>query len=1286
MVVIAGYEGLTPLHTSSRSVVYRARRESDGVPVILKITQSDYPSLEELARFRLEHEILNRLSAVDGISRVYGLEPHQSGVVLVLEDFGGESLQRLLLRRSLDMPEVLSVAIALTDILGQVHAANVIHKDVNPANVVYDADTGRIGLIDFGNATVLSRENPTLQTLNRLEGTLAYLSPEQTGRMNRSLDYRTDFYSLGATLYELLTGSPPFSTSDPMELIHSHLAKQPDPPHDANPAVPPVLSQIVLKLLAKNAEDRYQSAYGLKTDLERCLVDLRATGAIAPFPLGQDDASGRFQIPQKLYGREREVQLLLDGFERVAAAQAATAGSTARGQADREPIGEPMTPSKLPALRAVMAAAGRSEVMLVAGYSGIGKSSLVQEIYKPITRHKGYFIAGKYDQFQRNIPYSALIQAFQELIQQLLTESQTQIDRWKALLSKALGRNGQVVIEVIPEVELIIGPQPEVPLLAPDATQNRFNLVFQNFIQVFTQAEHPLVMFLDDLQWADVASLKLIERLLTAPDSRYLFLVGAYRSNEVSRAHPLMLTLEQIRQAGVRVNQIDLAPLNADTVQQIVADTCCAEPQAIAPLASYVMQITEGNPFFLTEFLKSLYTEGLLNYDASSGNWQWDLSQIRDTGLPEDVVELMADKIQKLEPNTQRVLRLAACLGNQFDVPTLAIAADLPQSAVATDLWQSVEEGLVMPLGEGYPFASLEQNGQELSGAEEWQSDPSRNRDLTFRFLHDRVQQAAYSLIPETERETIHYRIGRSLLTHSSAEQQEDRLFDIVNHLNTGAGLIAHAVERHELARLNLQAGTKAKESNAYDTALRYLRAGADLLDQQSWLNQYELTLALHEEAAEAAYLKGDFDLVNQLADTILHHARADLDTVKAYQTQISAYSAQNNMDAALDIFVTAANRLGLKIPRHPSRLQVGLELMRTRFLVIGNRSSRDLEALPPMTDPVKEAIMRLVGSPIIAAANAAPYLIAVTALRVINLVVKYGSSPQTAVQGVAYGVMLRAGLGDIDRAYDFGQLSLRVIERLNARQFKTIVIVGYESCLRHWKEPLRRSLPELLAAYAEGLELGNQEAASLAASVYCFHQLLLGEPLYEVAEAFQQYETQLLSFGQEQVVYSMLPWHQLVLHLRGQGIAGDSGTDRYANRLVGSIYNEDEMIPQFIDRQLGVPLFYGSIAKVIWAYHIGDYATAIKTGKQAVAYQESSPMTSLYALLYFYWPLSYLARYNSVSPQVQRQYLRQIDKFLRMTKRWATYCPANYLHRHLLLEAERLRVLGRTAEAIDAY
>lgn len=1286
MVVIAGYEVLTQLHMSSRSVVYRAERELDRVPVILKATQSEYPSLEELARFRLEHEILNRLSAVDGISRVYGLEPYQSGVVLVLEDFGGESLQRLLLRRSLDVPEVLSVAIALAEILGQVHAASVIHKDVNPANVVYDADTGRVGLIDFGNATVLSRENPTLQTLNRLEGTLAYLSPEQTGRMNRSLDYRTDFYSLGATLYELLTGNPPFSTSDPMELIHSHLAKQPDLPHEVNPTVPSVLSQIVLKLLAKNAEDRYQSAYGLKTDLERCLVDLRATGAIAPFPLGQDDASGRFQIPQKLYGREREVQLLLDGFERVAAAQAATAGSTARGQADREPIGEPMTPSKLPALRAAMTAAGRSEVMLVAGYSGIGKSSLVQEIYKPITRHKGYFIAGKYDQFQRNIPYSALIQAFQELIQQLLTENQTQIDRWKALLSKALGRNGQVVIEVIPEVELIIGPQPEVPLLAPDATQNRFNLVFQNFIQVFTQAEHPLVMFLDDLQWADVASLKLIERLLTAPDSRYLFLVGAYRSNEVSPAHPLMLTLEQIRQAGVRVNQIDLAPLDADTVQQIVADTCCAEPQAIAPLASYVMQITEGNPFFLTEFLKSLYTEGLLNYDASSGNWQWDLSQIRDTGLPEDVVELMADKIQKLEPNTQRVLRLAACLGNQFDVPTLAIAADLPQSAVAADLWQSVQEGLVMPLGGGYPFASLEQNGQELSSAEEWQSDPSRNRDLTFRFLHDRVQQAAYSLIPETERETIHYRIGRSLLTHSSAEQQEDRLFDIVNHLNTGAGLIAHPVERHELARLNLQAGTKAKESNAYDTALRYLRAGADLLDQHSWLNQYELTLALYEEAVEAAYLKGDFDLVDQLSETILSNARSDLDTVKAYQTQISAYSAQNNMDAALDIFVTAANRLGLKIPRHPSRLQVGLELMRTRFLVIGNRSSRDLEALPPMTDPVKEAIMRLVGSPIIAAANAAPYLIAVTALRVINLVVKYGSSPQTAAQGVAYGVMLRAGLGDIDRAYDFGQLSLRVIERLNARQFKTIVIVGYESCLRHWKEPLRRSPPELLAAYAEGLELGNQEAASLAASVYCFHQLLLGEPLYEVAEAFQQYETQILSFGQEQVLYSMLPWHQLVLHLRGQGIEGDSGTDRYANRLVGSIFNEDELVPQFIDRQLGIPLFYSYVSKVIWAYHIGDYDTAIATGKQAAQHQESSPMTALYASLYLYWPLSYLARYNSVSPKVQRQYLRQIDKFLRMTKRWATYCPANYLHRHLLLEAERLRVLGRTAEAIDAY
>ena len=1229
MVVIAGYEVIAKLHESSRSLVYRGRRDPLRSS-ILKVMQAEYPSLEELGRYRLEYEILNRFD-LEGIVRADGLEPHQNGLVLVLEDFGGESLHRLMQTRRFELTEFLELAIATAEILSQVHAANIIHKDINPANIVLHPVSRQVKLIDFGNATVLSRENLTLSNLNILEGTLAYLSPEQTGRMNRSLDYRTDFYSLGATFYELLTGTLPFTATDAMELIHCHLAKQPEPPHLLNANIPVTLSEIVLKLLAKNAEDRYQSAYGIKVDLQRCLEQYRSQGKIDPFPLAQQDASGRFQIPQKLYGRKQEVERLMAGFERVV---------------------------------------GISELMLISGYSGVGKSALVQEVYKPITRRKGYFISGKFDQFKRNIPYSALIQVFQELIRQLLTESPEQIAQWRSQLLRALGMNGQVVIDVIPEVELIIGEQSPVPELAPRETQNRFNLVFQKFIKVFTQADHPLVIFLDDLQWADSASLKLIQLLMTAPDSQHLFLVGAYRSNEVNSVHPLSLTIEEIRQAGGAISQIDLLPLERVIVEQMIAETFSRELTQVAPLAELLMQITNGNPFFVNEFLKSLYTEGLLNFEAQKGGWYWDLSQIRAARIPDNVVELMAGKIQKLQAKAQQALKLAACIGNQFDSKTLALVSDDSQATIAIDLWEAVQEGLIMPLGDRYKFLGIDQQQME-------------DQVVSFKFLHDRVQQAAYSLIPEAETKAIHYRIGQSLLAHTPPTEREEKIFDIVNQLNTGSGLITQQAEREELAELNLTAGNKAKDSTAYETAVRYLLTGIGLLGSENWQTHYDLTLKLHEAAAEAAYLNGDFEEAERLVERILHHAKTVLDRVNAYQVRLNACTAQNNMEAALDTFVSAMKRLGEALPRHPSRLRVGLELLRTRFWIIGNRPIEKLEALPPMTDPYKLAVVQLAGSVAMASVNIEPLFVAVLALRVVNMIVKYGSSPLSAVQGIAYGVMLRVGLGDTEGAYQFSRLGLRLIDRFNAKLYRTFTILGYESCIRHWKEPLRRSLPELQAAYTEGLELGNLEPAGLAASVYCFHQFFLGEPLANVAEAYQQYRTQLVRFKQEMTVYSMQPWQQLVLNLQGLG------TD--PTRLTGTAFDEDQRLPLFVTNRLGIPLYYTYIAKAIWLYHAGDYAGSLQAAKLAEPHQESSPVTTPYANQNFYYSLACLALCSPadrspVSRSTQRNYLRQVAKKQRQTKRWAKKCPENYQHRSDLVEAERLRVLGKYAAAIDYY
>ncbi|MBD0343865.1 MAG: serine/threonine-protein kinase PknK, partial [Coleofasciculus sp. Co-bin14] len=628
MIALLGYQILAQIYESPNSLVYRGIREEDNQPVILKFLKDDYPTPEQTIRYKQEYKITHNLN-LKGVIKAYSLEKYQNSLVIIFEDFGGESLKILMNNKTFNLKEFLFFAIKSSKILSEIHRRHIIHKDINPSNIVFNPNTKKLKLIDFGISSILSRENPTLKNPNILEGTLAYISPEQTGRMNRSLDYRTDFYSLGATFYELLTHQLPFDATDAMELVHCHLAKQPIPPHELNPEIPQAVSNIVMKLLAKTAEERYQSAWGLKADLEECLFQWQTNNKIVYFPLGRHDISDKFQIPQKLYGREAEVETILAAFERIA------------GSSELE---EPTQNS-------------RSEMMLVSGYSGIGKSALVQEIYKPMTRRRGYFISGKFDQFQRNIPYLAIVSAFSNLLRQLLTETEESLAQWREKLLAAFGANGQVIIDVIPEVELIVGKQPEVPDLAPAEFKNRFNLVFQNFIKVFTQPEHPLVVFIDDLQWADAASLKLIKLLMTAPDSQYLFLIGAYRDNEVRAAHPLIVTVDDIRQAGVMVHHISLSPLDLFNVNQLISDTLKCPSYQTVSLAKLVLHKTGGNPFFLNEFLKSLYTEKLLEFDREQGCWKWNIEQIKTRDITDNVVELMASKIQKLGASTQRVLQ-----------------------------------------------------------------------------------------------------------------------------------------------------------------------------------------------------------------------------------------------------------------------------------------------------------------------------------------------------------------------------------------------------------------------------------------------------------------------------------------------------------------------------------------------------------------------------------------------------------------------------------------------------
>ena len=667
-----GYSIRSQIYEGERTVVYKGIRDTDKMPVVIKLMLSEYPSFSEIIQFRNQYSIAKNID-IPGIVKPLSLETYHNGYALVME-YGGISLKEWVKNNSVEtryiasLDDFLVVAIKIATILDGLHRNRVIHKDIKPANILINPETKQVKIIDFSISSLLPRETQQLQNINGLEGTLAYISPEQTGRMNRGIDYRTDFYSLGVTFYELLTGELPFLSDDPTELVHCHIVKQAASVNSINQKIPVIISDIIAKLMAKNAEDRYQSALGLKHDLETCLYAYKETGNIAGFELGSKDISDCFLIPEKLYGREKEVETLLSVFDKVSA--------------------------------------GATEIMLVAGFSGIGKTAVVNEVHKPIVRQRGYFIKGKYDQFQRNIPLGGFVQAFRDLMGQLLSESDATILEWKSKILDAVGENGQVIIEVIPELERIIGKQKPAPELSGNAAQNRFNLLFQKLTQVFTSVEHPLVIFLDDLQWADSASLKLMELLMT--DTGYLLLIGAYRDNEVNPVHPLMLTLDEIVKAKTSFNTITLCPLDKTDLNYLIADTLSCSVELALPLTEIIYKKTQGNPFFSNQFLKSLYEDGLIIFNFDTRYWECDIAKVRSLALTDDVIEFMALQLQKLPPETQDILKLAACIGNQFDLETLAVICQKTEVDTGVNLWKALQEGLILPTNELYKFYQTE--------------------------------------------------------------------------------------------------------------------------------------------------------------------------------------------------------------------------------------------------------------------------------------------------------------------------------------------------------------------------------------------------------------------------------------------------------------------------------------------------------------------------------------------------------------------------------------------------
>jgi predicted ATPase len=1228
-MLLPGYEVTQELSRHAWYCLARGRCRADGSAVLLKTPGEAPASALAVRLLAREYDLLQGLSLA-GVVRPRALLRHDRSCCLVLEDGGGTPLQALLTARRFDLQAFFSLAIQLATLLAELHRREIIHTTLHPGTILVHSTTGAVCLADLSLAAQTAGETQAPPPSLLSHEALVYVSPEQTGRMNRAIDYRTDFYSLGVICYEVLTGSPPFRSDDTLELMHQHIAGTPPTPAALDPKIPPPLSHIVMKLLAKTAEERYQSAVGVKEDLVHCAHEWAARRQIAPFALAQRDVPDRFLIAQKLYGREHEVTALLGAFERVCQGHAASAS-----------------------------------MMLVAGYSGIGKTALIQELYKPIIRQRGYFISGKCDQVVRSVPFGAWLQAFRGLVRQLLTESDAQLAAWRARLAQALGTQGGVLTEVIPEIELIIGQQPPPPVLGPSEALNRFQLVLQHFVGALARQEHPLVVFLDDLQWADAATLSLLQPLLTSHEAQALFVMGAYRDNEVDTSHPLWHTLGALAAAGVELQRVALGPLQLPDLTLLIRDTLHSELTAAAPLARLVLEKTDGNPFFVIQFLKALHQEGFITFDDAQGCWTYRLDAIASAPLTDNVIDLMTRKMQRLSPRTQRALTLAACIGNAFDQSTLAVVSEQSPEATADHLTAALDAGLILP-----------------AARHDYATEPHAAADsattATYTFLHDRVQQAAYALIPEASKLPVHLTVGRLLHARMQTAQSEEQLFDVVHHLNLGSRLISDKQERVELAQLNLSAGRKAKSSTAYAAALGYFTAGASLLADTHWQSAYDLMFALHFEAAECEYLCGNFDTATAQFEVLLQHAVTTLDKARVYSLRMVQYENMARYAEALASAREGLALFGVSFPEAAHAKQTALDReIDTIQSLLGGRSIASLLELPVMTDPDMRMVLSMLtdiwASTYILGDALLARLISATMVR---LSLTHGNLAESAYGYVTHAITVGPVRGDYQAAYDFGRLALQVNERFHDTRRRAKIYQQFHAHVALWRQPLHTCIPYAREACRSGLEAGDFLYAAYGAATETWPALFCTPDLGQFLRDY----TPSLALLQKLKNTGFAEAHQLILNwvraLRGETDAPLS--------LSAAGFDANRYVETYADNPF-FTMFYAA-ARLHLGYLFEAYDEALAAARVMggiVRHLEGM----LWTVVFDFWNgLTLAANYAGATAAEQQTYRAEMERARRALASLAEHCPDNYLCPSLLLAAEIERIAGRDMAALDLY
>ncbi|HET6609713.1 MAG TPA: AAA family ATPase [Rhodopila sp.] len=1214
-------EGLPPHDLASRGNSIQILWEDDervfcrgrcqgGSTVLIVRPATEHPSPPSLDRLAHEFGLKDELDGAWAV-RPLELEGEGARTRLVLEDPGGEPLDRLL-GAPMEVENFLRLAIGIAAVLGNLHRRGLVHKDIKPAHILVNGADGQVRLTGFGIASRLSRERQMPEPPDTVAGTLAYMAPEQTGRMNRSIDSRSDLYALGVTFYQMLTGALPFTASDPMEWVHCHIARQPLAPSMRLETVPAPVSHLVLKLLAKTAEERYQTAAGVARDLQHCLTDWERRGRIDDFPLGQHDMPDRLRIPEKLYGRTHEVETLLAAFDRVATR-------------------------------------GVPELVMVSGYSGIGKSSVVNEVHKVLVPPRGLFASGKFDQYKRDIPYSTLVQAFQSLVRPLLGKSDTELASWRGALLEALEPNARLMTDLIPELKLIIGEPPPVPELEPQQAQGRFQLLFLRFIGVFARPEHPLALFLDDLQWLDAATLDLLEVLLTS-GLQHLMLIGAYRDNEVDATHPLRRQLDNIRNTGARIEEITLAPLAREHIATLIADTLHSGAERAAPLAQLVHAKTSGNPFFVIQFLQALAEEGLLTFDYDAACWSWDLDRIHDEGHTDNVVDLMVGKLTRLPIETQQALSLLACLGNVASIPMLSIVFVASEEEVHTALWPALRQELV----------------ERLHGS--------------YKFIHDRVQEAAYSLIREALRAEAHLRIGRLLVAQTPPAQQEEAIFDIVNQMNRGAALITEREERDQLAELNLIAGKRAKGATAYATALTYLSAGAECLSNDRWERRHELIFGLELNQAECEFLTGAPASAEERLNKLSTRAATTIERASVACLLLDLYTTRGQSSRGLAVGLDYLRHLGGEWSPHPSDEDVRREYERF-WSQLGSRTIEDLIDLPSMTDPASLATMDVLTKIVPPTFLREENLYALAMCWAVNLSLEQGNSDGSCAHYVWFGCIAGGRFRNYKSAHRFGRLGCELVEQRGLKRFqaRTYLVAGthltpYTKHVRTARNLLRH-----------GFEIANKSGDLMFMGWYCCFYLLenllaAGDPLIEV----QREAERGLAFAQKMQlghVVDLIPLYiGLARMLRGL-------TPKFGS------FNDERFDEAWIESRLANNLDFAlveclyQVRKLQARFHAGDYTAAIRAAARAERAHPGILRLMFTAAEYHFYDALARAAWCDCAPVEERpQHMDAVAAHHRQLQAWAENCPENFENRVALVGAEMARLEDRDGDAIRLY